>query len=112
MPWMGFDLTTLLDAGIDCIGRYKSICHTIRTTTTPLMRREKFKDIKAVIRNRKSKKGTQYKGQKEQREKQSTKHYTINKSPLKPGGILKRAKREAAIYKTLHSKQKPAETRV
>ena len=111
MPWTGFDLTTLVVTGIDCIGRYKSICHTIRTTTTPLMRREKFKDIKAVIRNRKLKKGTQYKGQKEQREKQSTKHYTINKSPLKPGVILKRAKRKIEIYKTLHSKQKPAKTR-
>jgi hypothetical protein len=64
MPWTGFDLTTLVVTGIDCIGRYKSICHTIRTTTTPLMRREKFKDIKAVIRNRKLKKGTQKKAKK------------------------------------------------
>jgi hypothetical protein len=36
LAWAGFELTTLVVIGIDCIGSYKSNYHTI-TTTTPYM---------------------------------------------------------------------------
>jgi hypothetical protein len=32
---MGFELTTLVVIGTDCIGSYKSNYHTITTTATP-----------------------------------------------------------------------------
>ena len=35
-PWVGFELT-LVVIGTDCIGSYKSIYHTIKTTTAPLI---------------------------------------------------------------------------
>jgi hypothetical protein len=34
-PWSGFELTTLVVIGTDCIGSCKSIYHTITATTTP-----------------------------------------------------------------------------
>ena len=34
-PWTGFELTTLVVIGADCIGSYKSDYHTITTTTDP-----------------------------------------------------------------------------
>ena len=34
-PWAGFELTTLVVIGTDCIGSYKSNYHTITTTTAP-----------------------------------------------------------------------------
>jgi hypothetical protein len=34
-PWSGFELTTLVVIGIDCIGSGKSNYHTITTTTAP-----------------------------------------------------------------------------
>ena len=33
---ISFKLTTLVVVGTDCVGNYKSNCHTIMTTTTPL----------------------------------------------------------------------------
>jgi hypothetical protein len=33
--WAGFELTTLVVIGTDCIGSYKSNYHTITTTTAP-----------------------------------------------------------------------------
>ena len=36
LAWAGFELTTLLVIGTDCIGSYKSNYHTITTTTTLL----------------------------------------------------------------------------
>ena len=35
LAWMGFELTTLVVVGTDCIGNYKSNYHTITTTTVP-----------------------------------------------------------------------------
>ena len=35
-PWVGFELTTLVVIGTDCIGNYKSNYHTITTTKAPL----------------------------------------------------------------------------
>jgi hypothetical protein len=34
-PWRGFELTTLVVIGTDCIGSYKSNYHTTMTTTVP-----------------------------------------------------------------------------
>jgi hypothetical protein len=34
-PWSGFEITTLLVIGTDCIGSCKSNCHTITATMTP-----------------------------------------------------------------------------
>ena len=34
--WAGFELTTLVVIGTDCIGSYKSNYHTIMTTTAPI----------------------------------------------------------------------------
>jgi hypothetical protein len=34
-PWRGFELTTLVVIGTDCISSYKSNYHTITTTTAP-----------------------------------------------------------------------------
>ena len=36
LAWVGFELTTLVLIGTDCIGSYKSNYHAIMTTTTPL----------------------------------------------------------------------------
>ena len=36
-PWIGFEPTTLVMIGTDCIGNWKSNCHTITTTTAPLI---------------------------------------------------------------------------
>jgi hypothetical protein len=33
-PWSGFEIITLLVIGTDCIGNFKSNCHTITATTT------------------------------------------------------------------------------
>jgi hypothetical protein len=33
--WAGFDLTTFVVIGTDCIGSFKSNYHTIKTTTAP-----------------------------------------------------------------------------
>jgi hypothetical protein len=35
--WVGFDDTTLVMIGIDCTGSCKSNCHTITTTTVPVI---------------------------------------------------------------------------
>jgi hypothetical protein len=35
LAWTGFELTTLVVIGTDCIGSYKSNYHTITTTTAP-----------------------------------------------------------------------------
>ena len=35
LTWVGFELTTLVVIGTDCIGNYKSNNHTITTTTAP-----------------------------------------------------------------------------
>jgi hypothetical protein len=35
LAWVGFELTTLVVIGTDCIDSCKSKCHTITTTTTP-----------------------------------------------------------------------------
>jgi hypothetical protein len=35
LAWAGFELTTLVIIGTDCIGSYKSNYHTIMTTMTP-----------------------------------------------------------------------------
>ena len=35
LPWVGFELTTLVEIGTDCIGSCKSNYHTITTTTAP-----------------------------------------------------------------------------
>ena len=35
LAWAGFELTTLVMIGTDCIGSYKSNDHAITTTTTP-----------------------------------------------------------------------------
>jgi hypothetical protein len=35
LDWVGFELTTLVVIGTDCIGSYKSNFHTIMTTTAP-----------------------------------------------------------------------------
>jgi hypothetical protein len=34
-PWAGLELTTLVVISTDCIGNYKSNCHTITTTRSP-----------------------------------------------------------------------------
>ena len=36
LAWAGFELTTLVVMGTDCIGSYKSNYHTITTTTAPM----------------------------------------------------------------------------
>jgi len=36
LVWVGFELTTLVVIGTDCIGSYKSNYHTITTTTAPI----------------------------------------------------------------------------
>ena len=38
LAWAGFELTTLVVMGTDCIGSCKSIYHTITTTMAPSMR--------------------------------------------------------------------------
>ena len=38
LAWAGFELTTLVVIGTDCIGSYKSIYHTITTTTALIYR--------------------------------------------------------------------------
>jgi hypothetical protein len=35
LPWMGFELTTVMVIGTDCTGSYKSNHHTIMTTNSP-----------------------------------------------------------------------------
>ena len=35
LVWAGFELTTLVVIGTDCIGSYKSNYHTITTTMVP-----------------------------------------------------------------------------
>ena len=35
LAWVGFELTTLVMIGTDCIGSYKSNYHTMTTTTAP-----------------------------------------------------------------------------
>jgi hypothetical protein len=35
LAWVGFELTTLVVIGTDCIGSYKSNYHTIMTTAAP-----------------------------------------------------------------------------
>jgi hypothetical protein len=35
LAWVGFELTTLVVIGTDCIGSYKSKYHTIKTMTAP-----------------------------------------------------------------------------
>ena len=37
LTWAGFDLTTVVVKGTDCIGSYRSNNHTIMTTTVPEM---------------------------------------------------------------------------
>jgi hypothetical protein len=36
-PWSRFEITTSVVIGTDCIGSYKSNCHTITATTAPLL---------------------------------------------------------------------------
>ena len=38
LPWSGFEPTTLMVIGSDCIGSYKSNYHTITITTTPVIK--------------------------------------------------------------------------
>jgi hypothetical protein len=37
LAWAGFELTTSVVIGTDCIGSYKSNYHTITTTTAPML---------------------------------------------------------------------------
>jgi hypothetical protein len=38
LPWSGFELTTLMVIGSDCMGSYKSNYHRITITTTPVIK--------------------------------------------------------------------------
>ena len=44
LAWAGFELTTLVVIGTDCICSCKSIYHTITTTTTPIAQIEQVHD--------------------------------------------------------------------
>jgi hypothetical protein len=48
---MGFELTTLVVIGTDCICSCKSIYHTITTTTTPIVQIEQVHDKKEYNTN-------------------------------------------------------------
>ena len=50
LVWAGFELTTFVVIGIDCIGSYKSNYHAIRTTTTPLLMSVLFIDIDGTLK--------------------------------------------------------------
>ena len=43
LAWAGFELTTFVVIGTDCIGSYKANYHTITTVTTPHCIRIKFR---------------------------------------------------------------------
>ena len=47
--WTGFELTTLVVIGTDCIGSCKSNYHTIKTSTTPNKHMEIFDEIWDII---------------------------------------------------------------
>ena len=52
-PWAGFEFTTLLVIGTDCIGSCKSNYHTITITTVlpwdDICNKSKYRDIQSVI---------------------------------------------------------------
>jgi hypothetical protein len=51
LAWAGFELTTLVVIGTDCICSCKSIYHTITTTTTPIVQIEQVHDKKEYNTN-------------------------------------------------------------
>jgi hypothetical protein len=63
LAWSGFELTTLVVIGTDCIGSCKSNYHTITTALMKKCTPFKFEDTKEVTRRRKLTKDKQYNGQ-------------------------------------------------
>ena len=54
LDWQGFELTTLVVMGTECIGSYKSNYHTITTMTAPpgrveFLRRWKCEQLQIII---------------------------------------------------------------